>query len=374
MMRIRLPPAFTEHSRAIQASRSAGKGKQADAATPAVERRTVGWFRARAMHLSERLPVEPGCLAAAARGGLQDTAPRAALLALAARAGGVGPDSWEDPEVVQIWFRQADYVVPRADVGIFTRGTMPRDPAQAAALERVADDIHTMLDGEPQTTRVLMPAVPELRGDYWVRMTAATGRLHIRWDARYVHVLPVQAPDVDDEEARLELARRHLRWHGPADERQFARWAGVSRADAAETWRRLGPELVPVALDGRARSLLAADEPALTGAAPPSGARFLPMGDPYLHLDAGTVVPAAPPAVAEREPEPGISRRLLNSLACRVMVDGDLVASWGRAAAKLTIAPWGPLDPATREAIDHETGTMAAALGRALTVRWLDAA
>ena len=364
MMRIRLPPAFTEQALAIRASRSAGKGRQADAATPAVERRTVGWFRAWAMHLAERLPAAPGHLSLAAQGGLQDTTPRATLQGLAARAAGVGPGSWEDPEVVQIWFRQADYVVPRADLGVFTRGTMPREPARATALERVADHIHAMLDGEPQTTRALTPAVSELRGDYWVRMAAATGRLHIRWDARYVHVLPVEAPDVDDEEARLELARRYLRWHGPADDRQFARWAGVSRDDAAETWRRLGPELVLVALDGRARSLLAADEPALTGAAPPSGARFLPMGDPYLHLDAGTVVPPAPPAVAEREPEPGISRRLLNSLACRVMVDGDLVASWGRAAAKLTIAPWGRLDPAIREAVDRETATMAAALGR----------
>jgi hypothetical protein len=326
------------------------------------------------MHLAERLPAGPGCLAAAARGGLQDTAPRAALLALAARAGGVGPGSWEDPEVVQIWFRQADYLVPRADIGVFTRGTMPRDPARAAALERVADHIHALLDGEPQTTRALMPAVPELPGDHWVRMTAATGRLHIRWDTRFVHVLPVEAPGVDDDEARLELARRYLRWHGPADDRQFARWAGVCRADAAETWRRLAPELVPVALDGRARSLLATDETRLVGAAPPAGARFLPMGDPYLHLDVGTVVPTVPPAVAEREPEPGVSRRLLNSLACRVMVDGDLVASWGRAAAKLTIAPWGPPDPATRDAIDGETGSMAAALGRPLSVRWLDAA
>jgi Winged helix DNA-binding domain len=374
MMRIQLPAAFADHARAIRASQSAGKGQPADAGTPTVDRRTVGWFRARAMHLAERVPAGPGCLAAAAQGGLQDTAPRAALLALAARARGVGPGSWEHPEVVQVWFRQADYLVPRADVGVFTRGTMPRDPALAAALERVADHIHSLLDGEPQTTRALMPAVPELPGDYWVRMTAATGRLHIRWDARFVHVLPVEAPDVDDEEARLELARRYLRWHGPADDRQFARWAGVSRADAAETWRGLGAELVPVALDGRARSLLATDEPRLTGAAPPAGARFLPMGDPYLHLDTGTVVPPAPPAVAERQPEPGVSRRLLNSLACRVMVDGDLVASWGRAAGKLTIAPWGPLDPATRDAVDRETATMGAALGRPLTVRWLDAA
>ena len=70
------------------------------------------------MHLVERPP--PGSHKIAAVGGLQDSAPRAALFALHARMEHVGAGSWEDPSLVQIWFRMADYVVPRRDVGVFT--------------------------------------------------------------------------------------------------------------------------------------------------------------------------------------------------------------------------------------------------------------
>ena len=367
MTRLRIPDAFWEHARAVQQGRTAGRGRAAGPAVPVVDPASVGWFRARAMHLAERLP--DGALATGAAGGLQDTAPRAALVALGARVGGVGPDGWEHPDLVQIWFRQADYVVPRADVGVFTRGAMPRDPGRAAALERVADAIAGMLAGEGRTTRALTPALPEVRGDHWVRLAAVTGRLHIRWDARTVVVWAVDAAPGDDEAARTELARRFLRWLGPADDRQFARWAGVSRDDAAETWRRLGDELVPVSVAGHARSLLAADEPALRSAAPGEGVRFLPLFDPWLYPDPAPVVPAAPPRVAGREPGPGISRRLLNSLAGRVLVDGAVVASWGRADARLTIAPWGDVD---RVRIGEEIEVLGTTLGRALTVRWLD--
>jgi hypothetical protein len=245
-----------------------------------------------------------------------------------------------------------------------------------------------VLDGTPATTREITQAVPDVPGgDFWVRLLAVTGRLHIRWDARTVHVLPADPPPVDDEEARMELARRFLRWYGPAHARQLAKWAGLGRSDAEETWRRLGGELIPVSLAGtreaagskvvagQPRCLLATDEDALRGADPAAGrvegVRFLPPGDPFLHLDAGLVVPSPPPRVADREPEPGVSRRLLNSLTGRVLVDGEIAASWGRAAGRLAIAPWHPLAPAAREAVTAEVGTLAAALGRPITTRWL---
>src|SRR5207302_2368783 len=76
-------------------------------------------FRLASSGLDARLPR--GGLARAAYAGLQDSAPRAALISLHARVRDVEPSSWEDPSLVQIWFRGgADYVVPRADVGLFT--------------------------------------------------------------------------------------------------------------------------------------------------------------------------------------------------------------------------------------------------------------
>jgi hypothetical protein len=165
-------------------------------------------FRARAQHLVERVAAHE--LAVAAWGGLQDSAPRSGLLSLHARADGVDPSSWEDPALVQVWGpRMAVYVVPRADVAVFTLGRSPRDAQAMAALEAVARD-------PTGDVRLLRPA-------------AVTGRLHLRWDARTTVVLAADPGDADAEEARRELARRFLRWHGPATAAHFAAWAACAR-------------------------------------------------------------------------------------------------------------------------------------------------
>ena len=59
-------------------------------------RRTVG-------ALDERLPPGPTSLRRAAWAGLQDSMPRAAVLSIHARVHGTGPDTWEDPSLVQLW-------------------------------------------------------------------------------------------------------------------------------------------------------------------------------------------------------------------------------------------------------------------------------
>src|SRR5215208_1228080 len=98
-------------------------------------------FRARATHLDEKLPA--GSFARAAWGGLQDSVPRGGVIALHARVEGTTPESWEDPSLAQIWFRGgADYIVPRADVGVFTLGSFPRDKVRGDQLQRLADEIH----------------------------------------------------------------------------------------------------------------------------------------------------------------------------------------------------------------------------------------
>lgn len=75
-------------------------------------------------HLTTRLP--PGAYADAARYGLQDTAPRDALIALHARVEACEPTAWEHPDLTQTYSpRAAVYVLPRADFGIFTIGRLP---------------------------------------------------------------------------------------------------------------------------------------------------------------------------------------------------------------------------------------------------------
>ncbi|HXM54262.1 MAG TPA: crosslink repair DNA glycosylase YcaQ family protein [Candidatus Dormibacteraeota bacterium] len=289
---------------------------------------------------------------------MQDTVPRAGLSALHARLEGVGPSSWEDPALVQVWFRCADYVLPAADLAVFTLGALPRDPERAAALDAFAAAVGEVLDGRPLPTREVVAALPPvlaLAGQSFgrdaehalsmlLRGASVAGRYRIRWDARTVTVIPAERPDTDPEATRLELARRFLGWHGPATDAVFARWAGVSRRDAAETWARLAPELVPVDLEGRARQLLARDEEALAGAQPPPGVRFLPMGDPLWAVDRGLVgwdvvgVPA--PTCDERGT--AITSRLVNSLGGRILVDGRIEGAWGREQARMAIHLWRP--------------------------------
>src|SRR5580765_6175901 len=83
-------------------------------------------FRRPAGALEERLAPGRGSLRQAAWAGLQDSMPRAALLSIHARVEGVGPSSWEDASLVQVWGpRYHVYVVAARDLAVFTLGRLP---------------------------------------------------------------------------------------------------------------------------------------------------------------------------------------------------------------------------------------------------------
>jgi hypothetical protein len=359
--------ALVEHAaRAHRSSKLPADGPAPSGAVE-VDRTAVGRFRARRTGLAHRAPGRS--LADAAWGGLQDSAPRSAQLSLHARVEGVGPAAWEDPSLVQVWLRRSDFVVPLADVGVFTRGAMPRDPAAAADLERLADEAERALGGTPRPTREVDRAIEGLPSFLLFRFVSATGRIRIRWDASRIDAVPVPAPEVDDEEARVELLRRFFAWYGPVSVGRFARWAGVTREDAAETWRAVEGELVAVAVDGRARWVRAADLDELRAAAdqPVAGVRLLPQNDPHLHLVED---------VADEDrtlPEPvDVPSRLRNSLTGRLLVDGVVAGGWGRSAGDVTLDPWVPIEGARRDEVEAEAASFATALGQPMSVRWLD--
>ena len=325
------------------------------------------------MHLAERLPARSH--AAAAFGGLQDSAPRAALFGLHARMADVDPMAWADPALVQIWFRGADYVVPRRDVGMFTIGASPRDDERRAGLDALADKVLAVLDGNPMRSRDLVAAVPELNtpGAGRLRALCVTGKLHIRWDARTVDVLPAPPLAGDEEESRRELARRFLHWLGPANALQFAKWAGVDPADARTTWNAITSECVDVATPrGTGMVMLAADEDALRTTTPVTGVRLLNLGDPFLYPHGGLVVASAPAGLAQRARDLGATSRVVNSLGCRVVLDGELIGSWGRAGRSFTVIPWRALTRDERDLVDAEIAATALPLGAAPRVTWLD--
>lgn len=307
-------------------------------------------YRARASHLDRKLPA--GSFAVAAWGGLQDSVPRGGLLSLHARVEDTRPDAWEDPSLVQVWFRGgADYLVPRADVGVFTLGSYPRDPERAAALERLADEIHRVTDGRTMPVDEVARRLGHDRS-IAVRSSAVTGRVHIRWDASAIRLIPVARPDLDVEDARRELARRFLHWLGPATRADLARWTGVPPADAAATWQAIEPELAPVEVNGERRFLLAADLEALERAEPLRGARLLPMDDPYTKLDRDLLVPDATVRLMAL-PKVGQSPGYLPGA---VLLDGEIVGGWQRQGRRVTIHPFPStvLRPGARAAIEAE--------------------
>src|SRR5262249_61709024 len=57
--------------------------------------------------------------------------------------------------------------------------------------------------------------------------------------------LPRPSPrELDRDRALAELARRYLEGHGPASDRDLARWAGVKLSDARTGLGAIAPELV----------------------------------------------------------------------------------------------------------------------------------
>ena len=308
-------------------------------------------FRARASGLDAKR--SPGSFAAAAWGGLQDSVPRGGVLSLHARVQDVPPDAWEDPSLVQIWLRGGtDYLVPRADVGVFTLGSYPRDPARARALEHVADLVHEVTGGR------MSRDIPEDLGGQRLlyRRAALTGRVHIRWDASLTWIIPVDRPAIDPEDARRELARRFFAWFAPASVAQLARWTGVDPKDARTTFQAIAAELVPVAVDGpidrpaEPRFVRAADVAALRSAPPVGGARLLPMDDPFTKLDRPVLV--ADDAQRLRAlPRVGRSPGYVPGA---VLLDGRVVGGWQRQGRKVTIHPFGRLTAAARDLIEQE--------------------
>ena len=183
-------------------------------------RRTVG-------ALDERLPPGPASLGRAAWAGLQDSVPRAAVISLHARVHGTGPDTWEDPSLLQLWGpRFSVYVVAARDLAAFSVGRLPDDVLGRRRAEDLASRLHAFLDGR----RMAYGEAGRGLGVHpnSLRYAAATGTVLIRWDgARQVMVWTAPPPDVDPRQARLELARRYLHVFGPATPAGFAQWAGI---------------------------------------------------------------------------------------------------------------------------------------------------
>jgi hypothetical protein len=323
-------------------------------------------FRRHVGALDERLPPGSSSLRRAGWAGLQDSMPRAALLSIHARVQGTRASTWEDPSLVQLWGpRFSTYVVPARDRALFSLGRMPDDARGRRVAEDVAARLHAFLAGRRMTDREAGVGLGENPNRF--RYAAPTGTVLIRWDgARAPIVWTVPRPEVDPGDARRELARRYLHVFGPSRPAAFAKWAGIGPAEAQAAFDAISGSLMAVRTPISESWILRRDEPIFR--APPreaAAARILPSGDAYFLLH-------------------GVDRELLvPDPACRsalwttrvwpgaVLVSGQVVGTWRRAQANLTIQPWRRLSRRKRDAVEAEAESLPLpGIEGPIAVRW----
>jgi hypothetical protein len=322
-------------------------------------------FRRRAGALDERLPRGARSLRRAAWAGLTDSVPRAALLSIHARVEGAHPASWEEPSLVQVWGpRYSAYVVPALDHAIFTLGRLPDAEHGRRRAEDMAARLHAFLGGRRLKDNEVQAALGVGSG---LRYATTTGTVLIRWEgARAPTVWTVPRPKIEPREARRELTRRYLRVFGPATAAEFAKWAGVGDVEARAAFDALGASLTAVRTPIGDAWILARDEPGFRDPpGPPAAARLLPSGDTYfLRWGAGRELLV---------PDGGRRAELWTSRVWpgAVLVGGEIVATWRRAQADLSVQLWRRLARSERDAVEAEAQSLPLpGIEREIAVHW----
>ena len=309
-------------------------------------------FRRQVGALDELLPRGARSLRRAAWAGLTDSVPRSALLSIHARVEGTRPTTWEDSSLVHVWGpRYSTYLVPACDHGIFTLGRLPDAPHRRRRAEDMAARLQAFLAGRKLTDTV---AQKELGVGNAVKYATTTGTVLIRWAGSTAPtVWTVPRPEINPLDARRELVRRYLHILGPGTPDAFATWAGVAETEARATFAGLGKSLTAVRTPIGDAWILARDEP---GFREPPGlsapARLLPSGDTYcLFWAAGRelLVPDAAQRAELWTPRvwPGA-----------VLVGGEIVGTWRRAQANVSVDPWCKLTRAERDAVEAEARSL----------------
>jgi hypothetical protein len=146
-------------------------------------------------------------------------------------------------------------------------------------------------------------------------------------------------PKVTDRDTALsELTRRFLAGHGPADDRDLAKWAGITLGDARRGFRAAGP-----ALEERPGGLVD-----LAGRPDPGGRprpRLLGGFDPLLHgwVDREPVLDGNETIVTMN----GIFKPF-------ALVGGRAVATWAMPGGRVSLQPFGQLSSSVMADLDRE--------------------
>jgi hypothetical protein len=315
--------------------------------------------------LDRRLRPGPESLREAALAGLQDSMPRAAVLSIHARVERTKPTTWQDLSLIQLWGpRFSAYVVAAPDLAVFSLGRLPDDGPGRRRAEDLAHRLRDFLDGR----RLSYGEAGHALGvnPNALRYAAPTGTVLIQWEgARQPLIWTVPPPDVDPSEARLELARRYLHVFGPTTAISFAEWAGIKPPRGKAAFAALAGSVTAVRTPVGDAWILTDDEASFR--APPqspAAARLLPSGDAYFLLqgaDRELLVPDAEQRRSLWTPRvwPGA-----------VLVAGEIVGTWRRAHADLTLESWRRLSSAERVAVEAEAAALPLGLPVPIRVRW----
>jgi len=160
--------------------------------------------------------------------------------------------------------------------------------------------------------------------------------------AQHAYVLTADwlgsVPAVDPERALAELARRYLAGHGPASDRDLARWSGLPVGRARVGLRSIGAEL-------KERSDGLVDLSARPRPAAMPGPKLLGAFDPLLL------------GWTSREPILGTAAHLVTSNGVFrpfALIDGRAVATWGFPGGEVTVEPFRELTPDEGAALDRD--------------------
>jgi len=145
-------------------------------------------------------------------------------------------------------------------------------------------------------------------------------------------------PSVDLERALGELARRYLAGHGPASDRDLARWSGLPLGRA-----RAGLRAIRAELTERHDGLV--DLARRPRAARPPGPKLLGAFDPLLM------------GWTSRDPILGAAGHIVTRHGMFrpfALIGGQAVATWGLPGGETTLDPFRRLTSGERGALDRE--------------------
>lgn len=296
--------------------------------------------------------LEPRTLAAAAACPASEFQRGSALLALAARTSAIDRETYaravDDGELADAHsLRAAIHVLAPGDVSVYGRSLIAVEPdellhqlgetLQQLLAEHSIDPHDALQEVADATARALDESGPldknelheELRGRVRAELLPwcqGCGSHHVspmlwRWalvrvsarrDSQHRYV-PGEAGVAG---SAAEVARRLLRFYGPATVDELEAWAQLARSQARRLWQEIEGELVEV--DGGC--LLAEDAAALESPPKVEGLRLLPPGDPFLQR----------PNRATLVPDPALRKRVFRPVGSPgvVLQDGELAGLW----------------------------------------------